>query len=219
MSVSGGQQQRQQPTREQNAPATQQQQQQQGVCSQPKQQNAPRQPQQVPGRQPDEKSKPGPSQRRDHSQASQVSSVSSQKSSESKKLASSVPTAMPHMICEYKGTGTRGIKFKSPLETNYLKLIINKMKDIAYHYDVQIEPDKPKKHMTKVFQIFCQNNFRNIGIAFDGAHSAYAPQKLNLNKVVREVEFLNPQTGGTRKYLVAIKPTDQLEVNLGSLKT
>lgn len=211
MSIGSDQQQRQQP-RQQNAPAQQQ-----------KQPNAPQQTQQAPRRQPDQASKPGPSQQRDQSQASQasqVSSASSQKSSASKKPPSpSVPTNMPHMICEYKGTGTRGKKFTFPLETNYLKLIINKMKDVAYHYDVQIEPDKPKKHLTKVFQTFCQNNFNNIGIAFDGAHSAYAPKKLNLDKVVREVQFINPQTGGARTYLVAIKPTDTLEVNLGSLKT
>lgn len=219
MSIGGDQQQRQQP-RQQNAPAQQQKPQQQKPQQQQKQPNAPQQTQQAPRRQPDQASKPGPSQQRDHSQASQVSSASSQKSSGSKKPPSaSVPTNMPHMICEYKGIGTRGTKFRSPLETNYLKLIINKMKDVAYHYDVQIEPDKPKKHMTKVFQIFCQNNFKNIGIAFDGAHSAYAPQKLNLDKIVREVEFINPQTGGARTYLVAIKPTDALEVNLGSLKT
>ncbi len=133
--------------------------------------------------------------------------------------AQDTTTNMPHLLCPYKGPGTRGLKFKSLLETNYLKLMINNMKDFAYHYDVVIEPDKPKKHMTKVFQQFCRNNFPSIGIAFDGSRNAYAPMRLSLDNVEREVDFTHPDTNNVRKYLVNIKETDDMEIPLKSLKT
>ncbi|KAG4066948.1 hypothetical protein HA402_007696 [Bradysia odoriphaga] len=130
-----------------------------------------------------------------------------------------VTTEMPHLLCPYKGPGTRGTKFKSLLETNYLKLNIGKMKDVAYHYDVTIEPDKPKKNMSKIFQQFCTNNFPGTGIAFDGARNAYSPIVLRLEKIEREVDFINPETGGVRKYLVNIKETESMEIALSPLRT
>lgn len=130
-----------------------------------------------------------------------------------------VTTDMPHLLCPYKGAGTRGLKFKSLIETNYLKLNIDKMKSLAYHYDVTIEPDKPKKNMTKIFQQFCDQNFRGTGIAFDGARNAYSPVVLNLDNVEREVDFTHPETGGVRKYLVSIKETDTMQISLNPLRT
>lgn len=128
-------------------------------------------------------------------------------------------TTMPHLLCKYKGTGNRGTQFKSSLETNYLKLMIDEMNDFAYHYDVTIEPDRPKKHLVKVFHQFCLNNFPNIGIAFDGSRNAYAPTMLQLENVKREVNFTDPETGGVRVYLVNVKETADMEISMKSLKT
>lgn len=146
----------------------------------------------------------------------------SSKQSTIKSAGETSPTTnMPHLLCPYKGAGTLGTKFRSPLETNYLKLIINKMKDCAYHYDVTITPDKPKKHMPKIFQQFCTNNFPSIGIAFDGSRNAYSPTVLSLNvsEIRKEVEFRHPDTGGVRTYTVNIKETEDMKIPLGSLRT
>lgn len=126
---------------------------------------------------------------------------------------------MPHLLCPHKGFGIRGRKFESKLETNYLKIIIDNLKKYAYHYDVQIEPDKPKKHMSKIFQQFCVNNFPGIGIAFDGSRNAYAPMRLALTNVKREVDFIHPDAGNVSKYLVTIKETKDMEIPLHSLQT
>lgn len=124
---------------------------------------------------------------------------------------------MEHLLCPYKGPGTLGRKVI--LETNYLKIILKKLLENAYHYDVKFEPDRPRKFLTKVFQIFCRNNFPKIGIAFDGAQNAYAPQILNLKNIIREVDFTHPDTGGVRRYLVSITETDDMEIPLKSLQT
>lgn len=129
-----------------------------------------------------------------------------------------VPTNMPHLLCPYKGPGTKG-KILPPIETNYLKIILENMKENAYHYDVNIEPDKPKKHLSKVFHQFCENNFPDIGIAFDGGRSAFAPMRLNLDAIQREVDFEHPETKSVRRYLVMIKETDDMEIPLKSLLT
>ncbi|XP_037046508.1 protein argonaute-2-like [Bradysia coprophila] len=181
---------------------------------------------------PDKKKDGRPSPKRQAQKQSDVQSSTSPKKIEDPQEASSgkqpsaqssnqptVTTEMPHLLCPYKGSGTRGTKFKSLLETNYLKLNIDKMKDSAYHYDVTIEPDKPKKNMPKIFQQFCTNNFPGTGIAFDGARNAYSPIVLSLEKIEREVDFIHPETGGVRKYLVNIKETENMEVALNPLRT
>lgn len=134
-------------------------------------------------------------------------------------VENSPTTSMPYLLCPYKGAGTRGTPFKSLIETNYLKLLINKMKDCAYHYDVVIVPDKPKKHMSKIFQQFCMNNWPDIGIAFDGSRNAYAPMVLSLEEIEIEVDFVHPETGGVRRYVVNIKETDDMKIPLNSLRT
>lgn len=179
-------------------------------------QNAPEVPKSVPTA-----SKKASNQGRDEKAiAKDTTQESAQSSSQQLTVYKSSPaTTMPHLLCPYKGPGSRGMRFKSLLETNYLKLKIDNMKKAAYHYDVQIEPDKPKKHMSKIFQQFCENNFPSVGIAFDGARNAYAPLVLKLDNIERQVNFTHPETGGIRTYLVSIKETDDMVIPLDSLKT
>lgn len=48
------------------------------------------------------------------------------------------------MFVEYKGAGKRG-RSLGPIETNYLKLCIDKMVENVYQYNVEITPQKLKK--------------------------------------------------------------------------
>lgn len=131
-----------------------------------------------------------------------------------------VTTKMGQLLCPFKGIGTAGRKVE--IEVNYLKILMDNMPNKAYHYDVQIDPDKPKKNMIHVFQQFCikNKNFGGVFVAYDGVHSAYSPRRLDLNAITQnEVDFLNSETGGIRKYTVKIKETDDAEIPLDALKT
>lgn len=127
-------------------------------------------------------------------------------------------SSAPHLLCEYKGKGSKGIKL-GDIETNYLKLIIDRLNKVAYHYDVQIEPEAPKKYLPGVFQQFVRDNFPRESIAYDGSKNAYAPLVLNLSRYNPDVEFIHPETGNKRPYKVKIKATDHPEIDLSSLRT
>lgn len=129
-----------------------------------------------------------------------------------------VKSKAPHLLCAYKGKGSTGIKL-GDIETNYLKLIIDKLNKVAYHYDVQIEPEAPKKYLPKVFQQFADENFHGIPIAYDGSRNAYAPFVLNISEYNPDVAFIHPETGNTRPYRVKIQETDHPEIDLSSLRT
>lgn len=124
----------------------------------------------------------------------------------------------PHLICKYKGKGSTGIKL-GEIETNYLKLIIDNLNKVAYHYDVQIEPEAPKKYLPGVFQQFVKDNFPGKSIAYDGSRNAYTPSVLNISQYNPDVAFIHPETGNTRPYKVKIQETDHPEIDLNSLKT
>lgn len=98
------------------------------------------------------------------------------------------------------------IKYKSPgisgqslgkIETNFVRLKINKIPEYIYHYDVSIEPDRPKKFIRKVFEIFAKTNFaeQDVFIAFDGAKNAYASQKLKTANLNHDVQIFHPVSG------------------------
>lgn len=127
------------------------------------------------------------------------------------------PSAMNRQICANKGAGALGRKVR--IETNYLALDIKQIKENAYHYDVTIEPDKPKRLLKFAFSEFRKVNFGPIAIAFDGQKNAYSPVILDLSKpLTREVVVIDNETAQERKYLVAIKEVRDNVINLGCLK-
>ncbi|KAJ6644540.1 Protein argonaute-2 [Pseudolycoriella hygida] len=139
-----------------------------------------------------------------------------QKSSPASPVSPASPASkMKGLLCPHKGSGKRDVSY---IQTNYLKLTIDKMKDYAYQYDVSFEPDKPKKNFAKIFQQFCKQNFPGVGVAFDGSRNAYAPHDLPLNEIKREVEFVHPDTGHARQYVVNIKETEDNQISLKSLR-
>lgn len=136
-----------------------------------------------------------------------------------KPASQAIPTAAPHLICEYKGPGGKGKKVDG-LEANYLKLDISKLVQVAYHYDVTIAPEVPKKKLPLAFTAFCRKNFGNTQIAFDGRKNAYAPCRLDLEKreIVNAVEIVDAETGNTRKYTVHIQEANDSAISMGWLK-
>ncbi|XP_055305200.1 protein argonaute-2-like [Sitodiplosis mosellana] len=119
---------------------------------------------------------------------------------------------------KYKGFGTKGKKLPD-IETNYLRLIMQNLVENAYHYDVKIEPDKPKKMLTTVFLKFVEINFPRASIAFDGTNNAYASQRLKIGNLEREITILHPETGRERKYTVAIMEANDSEIPIRRLMT
>lgn len=120
-------------------------------------------------------------------------------------------------ICPSKGPGRAGRKVR--IETNYLALNVDKIKAVAYHYDIQIEPDKPKRLMRAVFSEFRRRNFGNTAVAFDGQKNAYAPVKLPLDKkLIREISVVDEETGQTRVYMVAIQEVRGSAIDLSCLQ-
>lgn len=152
---------------------------------------------------------------RQPSQQPLTSASSSGQQSTSKTIAK--PNA-PALFCKPKGPGKRGTKFKSLLETNYLKLFIDKMVKTVFHYDVKIVPDRPRKYLPKIFEQFCRNNF-NVGIAFDGSRNAYAPIELSLANVQQEVNFVHPDTNKLSVYTIDIQPTADMRIPMDALKS
>uniref|UniRef100_A0A1Y1MI53 Uncharacterized protein n=1 Tax=Photinus pyralis TaxID=7054 RepID=A0A1Y1MI53_PHOPY len=76
---------------------------------------------------------------------------------------------------QLKSGGTKGRAIT--IETNHLALILKHLKP-AIHYDVAIEPDKPKKSMRAVMEQFRRDNYPNRYPAFDGVKNLYSSSPL-----------------------------------------
>ncbi|XP_054735965.1 protein argonaute-2 isoform X2 [Anastrepha obliqua] len=112
--------------------------------------------------------------------------------------------------------GTLGIK--GEVEANYLVLNLGKMPDIAYHYDVTITPDRPKKFFRSAFKQFINTHLPGQTVAFDGVKSCYMVERLPNPVYEGDVKIAD---SGSRQiqFRVSIKLTDNPEVELRSLKT
>lgn len=111
---------------------------------------------------------------------------------------------VPGLLVKYKGPGSRGRQL-GMIETNYLELIFNKLVANAYHYDVKMEPDRPKKLLTMVWLKFKETNYPSESIAFDGTNNAYASAPLKIGDMQREIEIVHPETQSVRKFIVSIQ--------------
>lgn len=138
-----------------------------------------------------------------HSESS-GGATKSQKSHTKPGIASEAAKNVNRLQVEYKGAGRSGRKL-GQIETNYLQLVINKMAENAYHYDVAIEPDRPKKLLPMVFLRFAEINLPNVSIAFDGKKNAYAAAPIKIKEFQREIEIIHPETGAARKFIVSIQ--------------
>ncbi|XP_034111510.1 protein argonaute-2 isoform X2 [Drosophila albomicans] len=100
---------------------------------------------------------------------------------------------------------------------NYLDLDLSKMPDTAFHYDVTIVPDRPKKFYRQAFDVFRTQYLKNAIAAFDGRKSCYAVDKLT-TPIDGKVEVID-RYGRTVHYTITIKETDNSVVDLSSLRS
>lgn len=133
-----------------------------------------------------------------------VTSLSSTGSAAQTEVPAAVPSAAAITVAAAKGAGTCGRKIL--VDVNYLALNIEKLVPIIYHYDVNIEPNMPKRHMPNVFEAFRKLNFPKVFIAFDGQKNAYSPQLLKLEQIKeRKIMFQDEESYAPRAYMVNMK--------------
>lgn len=113
------------------------------------------------------------------------------------------------------GTVAEGSKFE--IEVNYLDLLLNPKLTCAYHYDVKIQPDKPKKFMRPAFNRFCTTVFPNILIAYDGKASCYSIEKLRSHLLKPTTVTVTPEVGKPMELTVTLTETKDSLVDLTSL--
>ncbi|KAH8239991.1 hypothetical protein KR032_010021, partial [Drosophila birchii] len=100
---------------------------------------------------------------------------------------------------------------------NYLDINMDKMPEKAFHYDVKIVPDRPKKFWRQAFEQFRVNQLNGAIAAYDGRASCYSVDKLNTKLNNGEVTVTD-RFGRSLRYTVEIKETSDLEVDLNSLR-
>lgn len=109
--------------------------------------------------------------------------------------------------------GTRGQKYN--MEVNFLSVLVDKLIKSAYHYDVTIDPDRPKKFMPLVIKQFQEENFKTTFLAFDGKKNAYsaAPLKFKGDEFTATVN-LPVEAGRVKEYKVTIKLAATIDMKI-----
>lgn len=106
------------------------------------------------------------------------------------------------------------------IDVNYLLLNLQKLVATCYHYDINIEPNMPKRFMPFVFEEFRRKNFPQTFLAFDGQKNAISPVVLKIDNVERQVIIPDPDNATPRTYMVAIKQVkDTSAIDLKVLST
>nr|XP_018905192.1 PREDICTED: protein argonaute-3-like [Bemisia tabaci] len=91
----------------------------------------------------------------------------------SKKSPSHQPLfPIPHR----KGVGTLGRR--TQVEVNQLPLNLSKLCPEIYHYDVAVDPDKPKRFLRPIVAEFIKRHCNGFNPAFDGKKNLYAARQL-----------------------------------------
>ncbi|KAH8379008.1 hypothetical protein KR009_002612 [Drosophila setifemur] len=101
---------------------------------------------------------------------------------------------------------------------NYLSIDMSKMPAVAYHYDVRIAPERPKKFYRQAFEQFRVDQLGGAIVAFDGKASCFSVDKLNTESQNPEVTVTD-QHGRSLKYTVEIKETGDSSIDLKSLRS
>lgn len=128
-----------------------------------------------------------------------------------------VPTKDSLPIIVRKSVGTIGRKIT--IETNYLKIVLDKLAPKAYHYDFEADPDKPNRMMQSVFNEFRKQHFPNIPMAFDGKKNVYCAQRLKIaHKLEAEVTVNDDYNSRGKTFKVTFKETNDVEIDLTSLR-
>uniref|UniRef100_A0A1A9UIJ2 PAZ domain-containing protein n=1 Tax=Glossina austeni TaxID=7395 RepID=A0A1A9UIJ2_GLOAU len=127
-------------------------------------------------------------------------------------------TAPAYNVVSCAGVQRGTLGRQGTCEVNYLRMNIDKMSDTAYHYDVTITPDRPKKFLRPAFDQCQRQYFSEYVMAFDGSKSCYSVIRLPDKSYDYEVEVMD--SGDRQKsFQVQIKETDIPEVELASLRS
>ncbi|XP_037907750.1 protein argonaute-2-like isoform X1 [Hermetia illucens] len=160
-----------------------------------------------------------------------VSSTSSEKSKMSSKTQTPIKGVLadfnlrttppdPKNWCGQNGT-------QHPIEANYVKIIMDKMRKVAYQYDVQFNLERPTRFRPVAFeQLRTQVLSANAGqrgnflIAFDGKNIAYSAVKVppNFLGVEHVVQFIDGETNANKEIKITMKEARDLEIDLMALK-
>ncbi|CAH1128332.1 unnamed protein product [Ceutorhynchus assimilis] len=110
-----------------------------------------------------------------------------------------------------KKHGTRGRIIK--VESNHLQLNLGKL-ETAYHYDVTIEPELPRRMMRPVMDAFRRQYFPQRWPAFDGRKNLYTSSPLtdNLNDIFEHEITINEDDGRPKKFQVVIKFANKVDL-------
>ncbi|XP_024085954.1 protein argonaute-2-like [Cimex lectularius] len=104
------------------------------------------------------------------------------------------------------------------VETNHLALTIDKSNMIVYHYDVTVEPEKPRAFYREAVELVRREYFPNCYPSFDGRKNIYSYRKLPLqgDAVMSTVTVQDQMNNGrAREITVTIKFAN--EVNLATI--
>ncbi|XP_066249645.1 protein argonaute-2-like isoform X2 [Euwallacea similis] len=110
-----------------------------------------------------------------------------------------------------KKPGTKGRVIK--VESNHLQLALGNLK-VAYHYDVTIIPETPKKFMRPVMESYRKNYFPQRYPAFDGKKNWYTTKPLtnNFNDVLKAEISILDENGREKKFQVEIKFANEVDM-------
>ncbi|XP_037807749.1 protein argonaute-2 isoform X1 [Lucilia sericata] len=152
--------------------------------------------------------RPGQGQQQQHS-------ATLSKQMEQLTISDEIPLPTKAKSCNGIVRGTLGRP--GVVEVNYLKLDLKNMPKEAYHYDVTITPDRPKKFLRPAFEQCRRAKFPDIFSAFDGMKNCYTLQRLN---VPIDIKIEVPDSSNRmREMQVEIKETDNCVVDLETLRT
>lgn len=109
-----------------------------------------------------------------------------------------------------KSRGTLGRKI--PIETNHLPMQLDRIVPTAYHYDVTIDPDKPRRMMRKVWETFRRKNFPNIHPAFDDSKNLYTTEPIPEKWQFGELELPEEEFDKPKKYTIVLKFANTIDM-------
>ncbi|KAK4880334.1 hypothetical protein RN001_008480 [Aquatica leii] len=106
--------------------------------------------------------------------------------------------------------GTKGRKIL--IETNHLALQFKKL-GIAYHYDVSIDPDKPKKLFRPAMEHFRRKFYPNRFPAFDGVKNLYSSSLLPFGEEISE-EVIVREDDRDKTFKIKIKIAAEVDLTV-----
>lgn len=122
------------------------------------------------------------------------------------------PLALAHRA-ERQSGGTVGRQIL--INVNYFSLQLGKL-ERAVHYDVTIDPDRPKKELRRVMEAFRMKHYPTRYPAFDGTKNLYSSSELPFGEQLRDENVTIQVDERDKTYKVTVKFAAY--VDLGSLR-